>query len=115
MFLHLFLFLGLHQIIGKRNTRYVPPFLIIDQFSRPYWGDGDTKKERLDRPDISKVKTALKLLDSFITDNINMGNEFQIIVFEHINQELWDDLKNIQLVEQFREGNALIPKSILSD
>ncbi|SFI36759.1 DUF3732 domain-containing protein [Nitrosomonas sp. Nm34] len=114
MFLHLFLFLGLHEIIAKRNIRYVPPFLIIDQFSRPYWGEGESRKEKLDHLDIFKVKTALKLMNYFITCISNSGKEFQMIVFEHINHDLWDDLENVHLVEEFRDGNALIPLSMLS-
>lgn len=115
MFLHLFLFLGLHELIISRDIPHVPPFLIIDQFSRPYWGEGDIKKEKLDHTDISKVSSALNLLNSFVDDIKKNGNEFQMIVFEHINKELWEDLENIQLVEEFRNGNALIPESIQSD
>ena len=44
MFLHLFLFPSLHEQIITRKAPYVPPFLIIDQFSRPYWGEGENKK-----------------------------------------------------------------------
>jgi hypothetical protein len=109
MFLHLFLFLGLHALILKRKAPHVPPFLIIDQFSRPYWGGKESgESETLRHSDISKVKLALKLLNGFI-DSINTdGGEFQMIVFEHIGEELWKDLPNIHLVEEFRNGNALI-------
>ncbi len=115
MFLHLFLFLGLHELIINRGIPHVPPFLIIDQFSRPYWGEDGRKKEILDHTDISKVKSALNLLNSFVADINNNGNEFQMIVFEHINHELWEGFDNIQLVEEFRNGNALIPEAMLSD
>lgn len=109
MFLHLFLFLGLHALILQRKAPHVPPFLIIDQFSRPYWGGGEgEEKKTLKDTDIFKVKAALKLLNGFI-DSINKdGGEFQMIVFEHINKELWEGLPNIHLVDVFRDGNALI-------
>jgi len=114
MFLHLFLFLGLHELILQRKAPHVPPFLIIDQFSRPYWGGGEGgESETLNHSDISKVKAALKLLNGFI-DSINKdGGEFQMIVFEHINKELWEGLPNIHLVEVFRDGNALIQQDML--
>lgn len=115
MFLHLFLFLGLHEIIRVRKTPFVPPFLVIDQFSRPYWGEGEQKKEILEQTDISRVKSALNLLNHFIQSANEEGDEFQMIVFEHINEELWERLPHIHLVEEFRNGNALIPKSMLDE
>lgn len=117
MFLHLFLFLGLHELIMRNDGIHVAPFLIIDQFSRPYWGeddhkDGETQKD-VDESDVAKVKLALGLLDQFITTANEMGKDFQMIVFEHINPRYWDGLKNVHLVEIFRDGNALIPISRL--
>jgi len=38
MLLHLFLFLGLRELVMRNNGIHVAPFLIIEQFSRPYWG-----------------------------------------------------------------------------
>ncbi|MDX0439143.1 DUF3732 domain-containing protein [Sinorhizobium medicae] len=113
MFLHLFLFLGLHELIMRNEGDHVAPFLIIDQFSRPYWGEDDEKdgkgEQDVDESDVAKVRLALGLLDQFITTANDMGKEFQMIVFEHINPRYWDGLKNVHLVEIFRDGNALIP------
>ncbi|MDX8437785.1 DUF3732 domain-containing protein [Mesorhizobium abyssinicae] len=115
MFLHLFLFLGLHELIMQNGGVHVAPFLIIDQFSRPYWGEDDKQgsdgEKDVDESDVAKVKLALELLDQFITTANEMGKEFQMIVFEHINPRYWDGLKNVHLVEIFRDGNALIPVS----
>ncbi|MCT8124688.1 DUF3732 domain-containing protein [Alishewanella sp. BS5-314] len=115
MFLHLLLFLGLHEIIRIRKTPFVPPFLVIDKFNRPYWGDGEQKKETLEQTDISKVKSALNPLNNFIQNANEEGDEFQMIVFEHINEELWETFPHIHLVEEIRDGNALIPKSMLDE
>jgi hypothetical protein len=118
MFLHLFLFLGLHEVIMANGGQHVAPFLIIDQFSRPYWGDdenGGAKSEQPDEQDrdvnesdVAKVHSALKLLDHFVSHANTMGKEFQIILFEHINPKYWVSLENFHLVEIFRDGNALI-------
>lgn len=118
MFLHLFLFLGLHEVIMANGGQHVAPFLIIDQFSRPYWGDdenGSAKSEQPDEEDrdvnesdVAKVHSALKLLDHFISQANNVGKEFQIILFEHIKPKYWESRENFHLVEIFRDGNALI-------
>lgn len=119
MFLHLFLFLGLHEVIMANGGQHVAPFLIIDQFSRPYWGEDENGGEKSEQPDeqdrdvnesdVAKVHSALKLLNHFISQANSMGKEFQIILFEHINPKYWDGLENFHLVEIFRDGNALVP------
>ncbi|PYF06942.1 uncharacterized protein DUF3732 [Rhodobacter viridis] len=118
MFLHLFLFLGLHEVIMANGGQHVAPFLIIDQFSRPYWGDDENGSAKSEQPDewdrdvnesdVAKVHSALKLLDHFISQANSMGKEFQIILFEHIKPKYWESLENFHLVEIFRDGNALI-------
>lgn len=113
MFMHLFLFLGLHQVIANHGVNFVAPFLIIDQFSRPYWGDVKTRKSDIDNSDISKVDNALLLLNSFIEHFVKNNKDFQIIVFEHIKKEMWDNYDYIHLVEDFSDGNALIPLKYL--
>lgn len=115
MFLHLFFFLGLHKIIQSNGVPHVAPFLIIDQFSRPYWGDRNNEKEKLDSPDVAKVKTALSLLNNFIEDALDNNKNFQMIVFEHIPESYWEGMDYIHLVETFEDGNALIPMELADD
>ncbi len=111
LFLHLFLFIGLHEIIKIKNVPFVPPFLIIDQPSRPYWGEteeglGEGVKKT---GDAAKIRTAFRLLDLFIDKIIKeYKSGFQMIVLEHVPPEYWDKLKNVHLVEEFIDGNALI-------
>lgn len=114
MFLHLFLFLGLHEAIIRKKTLFVPSFLIMDQPSRPYYGDENNEKEQMTHSDTSKITTAFNLLNIFITKmKDELENDFQIIVFEHIPKEIWSGMDNIHLVEAFRDPNALIPKSYM--
>nr|WP_255698735.1 DUF3732 domain-containing protein [Yoonia sp. I 8.24] len=109
MFLHLFFFLGLHRIIQSNDVPHVAPFLIIDQFSRPYWGDKNDKKDEIDSPDVAKVKIALDLLNEFINESIEDEKSFQMIVLEHIPETYWEGKENIHLVDSFTDGNALVP------
>jgi hypothetical protein len=121
MFLHLFLFLGLHEVIMRNGGDHVAPFLIIDQFSRPYWGDDDNvgpegerdgdkeAKTEVNDGDVAKVNSALHLLNEFINTANRMDKEFQIILFEHIKPRYWESLENFHLVEMFFDGNGLIP------
>ena len=113
LFLHLFFTLAMHEIIFTHKSPYVAPFIIIDQPSRPYYGSGENKKEYLNHSDEFKIQKAFKLLDSFVEERLNNDGEFQVIVFEHIPKSLISDFKHIHIVEEFWNGNALIPKSML--
>lgn len=115
MFMHLFLFLGLHEAIKRKKAPFVPSYLIIDQPSRPYWGEGEKKKEKLDRGDESKIRRAFELLNDFLERiQIQLTSEFQVIVFEHVPPSTWEGLSHIHLVEEFVGKNALIPEEMLN-
>ncbi|XCN71186.1 MAG: DUF3732 domain-containing protein [Candidatus Electrothrix aestuarii] len=111
MFLHLFLFLGLHEAIQRKNAPFVPSYLVIDQPSRPYWGDGKKKKEKLDHGDEAKVRKAFELLDIFVNQVVvKLNKNCQLIVFEHVPPSTWEGLEHVHLVEEFLNGNALVPE-----
>jgi len=108
MFLHLFFSLAIHETSFKNESNFIAPFLIIDQPSRPYYGGEDDKKSEIDHSDESKITKAFALLDKYISDRVGDSGEFQMIVFEHIPKTIFKDFENVHLVEEFRNGNALI-------
>lgn len=114
MFLHLYFMLAMQEVAFRNNSPFVAPYLIIDQPSRPYWGSGDDKKESLNKSDYFKIKTAFELMNNFIKSRNDNSGDFQIIVFEHIPSDIFEDLDNVHLVEEFKNGNALIPDNMLS-
>lgn len=80
MFLHLALFLALHELSLMTESPFIPQFLVIDQPSRPYYGDEPEKTRALSKSDTSKIKTAILGLDEFIGKVINQYKEdFQMI------------------------------------
>ncbi|SDT08243.1 Protein of unknown function [Paenibacillaceae bacterium GAS479] len=122
MFMHLCFMLGLHELIIKQDVPYVPSFLVLDQPSRPYYGEDEKKKNtkkwsQIPQDDRTKITIAFTVLNDFITHvNEVYGRTFQMIVFEHIPETIWKtaNLKNVVLVdEEFRDGNALIPDELL--
>ena len=92
------------------KSSFLAPFLIIDQLSRPYYGKNNEKKN-MDSSDESKIKNAFKLLNEFIKQIHSENGGFQMIVLEHIPVEYVNNLENIHVVEEFFNGNALIPHS----
>jgi len=109
MFLHLFFSLCMQEVAFQHKSPYIAPFLMIDQPSRPYYGDEDRKIEVLPESDEFKITKAFDLLNNYITTRNENDGDFQMIVFEHIPPDIFRDMNNIYLVEEFRDGNALIP------
>ena len=114
MFLHLFFTLAMQEIAFQNKSPFVAPYLVIDQPSRPYYGD-ETKKKNLTHSDESKITKAFELLDKFIETRISNSGDFQMIVFEHVPRKIFAGLKNVYLVEEFYNGNALIPADMLNE
>lgn len=111
MFLHLFFSLAMQEIAFQNKSPYVAPYLIIDQPSRPYYGEDSTSERiNIDHSDERKIIEAFKLLNGFVQTRKENGSEFQMIIFEHVPKRIFDGLDNIHVVEEFRDGNALIPK-----
>lgn len=117
MFLHLFFSLAIHEVIFINKVPYVPPFLVIDQPSRPYYGRDNSTRKIVDdiSSDDSKIRQAFILLNEYIRNRLESSGHFQMIVFEHIEPDSFEDLDYIHLVEEFRDGNALIPDNFLID
>lgn len=114
MFMHLCVYLGLHEHMINIDHGYVPQFLFIDQPSIPYYA-GDNQKGNDDR---SKLIDAFTLLNSFVEFINNTKKEsFQIFMVEHAPKEYWIDnnLSYFHTVDEFIEGKGLIPHSIYND
>jgi len=113
MFLHLIHFLSLHEVALNKKSKFVPSFLIVDQPSRPYWGEEEeVDPENLIHSDRAKIRTAFEMLNTFIEYiNREYRKQFQMIMFEHVPTSMFEGLGNIHLLPTFRDGNALIPAS----
>jgi hypothetical protein len=114
MFMHLCVYLGLHEHMINVEQEHVPQFLFIDQPSIPYY-TGDNQKGNDDK---SKLIDAFTLLNSFVDYiNIAKGEPFQIFMVEHAPKEYWldNELSHFHTVDEFIDGKGLIPQSIYND
>ncbi len=109
MFMHLCVYLGLHEHIITVNPEHVPQFLFIDQPSIPYYAGSN---EMQGNDDKSKLIDAFTLLNSFIDFIVKeKKNHFQIFMVEHAPKDYWLDnnLSHFNTVDEFINGNKLIP------
>lgn len=115
LFMHLCMFLGMHQLIMDNDVPYVLPYLIIDQPSRPYFNNNtfdysNSKQNISKKDDWNKVKQIFYLLNRYFENILKDERHFQIILLEHVSTDAWDGCEHIHLVETFDgEKNALIP------
>lgn len=112
MFMHLCVYLGLHEHIITVNPEHVPQFLFIDQPSIPYYAGSSDLQGNDDR---SKLIDAFTLLNSFIDFIVReKKNHFQIFMVEHAPKSYWIDnnLSHFHTVDEFINGKGLIPEEI---
>ena len=116
MFLHLFFSLAIHEVIFLNKAPYVPPFLIIDQPSRPYYGGDNQSRQIIDslESDDRKIREAFELLNDYVDNRLKEEGHFQMIVFEHVSPNSFEDLEYFYLVDEFKDGNALITDEMLN-
>ncbi|NFN62568.1 DUF3732 domain-containing protein [Clostridium botulinum] len=62
LFLHLCMFLGLHELFILKDIPYIMPYIALDQPSRPYYDNATSKMN-----DRYKITQAIKLLNNFVT------------------------------------------------
>ncbi len=114
MFLHLFFSLAMQEVSFKNNSPFIAPYLIIDQPSRPYYGDETGRKRKdIKKSDQFKITKAFELLDIFIKERLKNNSNFQMIVFEHVPKTIIEGFENVHIVEEFWDGNALIPTAMI--
>jgi hypothetical protein len=110
MFMHLCFYLGLHEHVINLKQENIPPFLFIDQPSKPYYeGKNDDKAKLLD---------AFILLNSFVNYiSVEKKEHFQIIMVEHASKEYWIDnnLSYFHTVDEFIEGKGMLPNEIYNN
>lgn len=110
MFMHLCVYLGIHEHIFNIEQSNIPNFLFIDQPSTPYYeGKNDDKAKLID---------AFTLLNSFMNYiTVEKKKDFQIFMVEHAPKDYWEDnnLSHFHIVDEFISGKGLIPDNVYNN
>lgn len=111
---HISVSLAFQKFFQERNGIAIPNFLVFDQPSQVYFPrkgirEGSTAEEDanlIEDEDKNSVKKVFVTLANFIKE---AKSEFQIIVMEHADEDIWGDCDNTVLVERWRNDDKLIP------
>lgn len=109
---HIALTLALQGYFLRLPHHPVPALLIYDQPSQVYFParrTGGPTPAELDpewkNEDVVAVRKVFSLLDHIID---RTEGRMQVIVLDHADEEVWGELKNVHLVEEWR-GKGLVP------
>ena len=117
---HISIILAFQKFFQERKCISVPNILILDQPSQVYFPqrgipEGSTAEQDAELMQ-DEDKVAVKKIFSTLSSYIEKAKlEFQIIVLEHADEEIWGEFDNITLVERWRGNDKLIPVEWISE
>lgn len=112
---HVAAMVGLHELFLSQKGNPVPSVLVLDQPSQVYFPRTLAKEaEPGDDPslgdeDVAAVRKVFVALAAATTAYKGL----QILVLDHASHEVWSDV-DVHLVEEWRDGKALVPLAWLA-
>jgi hypothetical protein len=109
---HVAVTLALQQFFLSHEHHPVPGLLIYDQPSQVYFpkraADPDLRLEdySLRDQDILAVRKVFKVLASAV---VAAQGKLQVIVLDHAHADVWGNINEIHLSEEWRESKKLVP------
>ena len=114
---HVAVTLGLQEFFVDQKHSPVPRFLVYDQPSQVYFPRklASTRNKSDDDPtlldeDVAAVQKVFTTLANAIAAT---KGKLQIIVLDHAGNNVWGDIANVSLVEEWRSIKKLVPLSWL--
>ena len=107
--------LGLHELFLSQKGNPVPSLLLLDQPSQVYFPRTLAKEAKAgDDPTLGDedVAAVRKVFNTLATATKSMTG-LQILVLDHASKEVWGDV-DVHLVEEWRDGKALVPNEWLA-
>jgi prefoldin subunit 5 len=113
---HVAALLALHEHFLGLTDSAVPQFLILDQPSQAFFAGGyaasrgstkgPPKARSFTAEEIDRVRRVFKALSDAVT---RTRKRLQVIVLEHAEEETWQGLANVNLVQRWRGNEFLVP------
>ena len=110
---HVAITLGLQEYFLRLRECPVPGFLVYDQPSQVYFPRRLAERAN-ERPEEihwrdQDVEAVRKILNGMATAITQTNERLQVIVLDHAAESVWGDVPLVHLVEDWRDGRALIP------
>jgi len=112
---HVATLLGLHEHFLKMDNSPIPQFFVLDQPSQAFFPGGYRTARGNNSPndtptftseDIERVRRVFSALSEAVR---RTERRLQIIVLEHADEETWQGIPQVSLVERWRNDQYLVP------
>jgi Protein of unknown function (DUF3732) len=110
---HVSVSLALQQLFLADQPNPVPGFLVYDQPSQVYFPRrlagstvNDEHDPRLQDEDIAAVQKVFHVIARVVAASNHM---LQVIILDHAGSDVWGDIPQANLVEEWRDGRKLVP------
>ena len=112
---HVAITLSLHRYFLSQPHHPVPGLLIYDQPSQAYFPRRSSSSIDSDEPVWSDEDVvAVRKVFRAISDEVGASNgRLQVIVLDHADVDVWGGVDNVWLVENWRDGEKLVPDAWL--
>jgi hypothetical protein len=112
---HVAAMLALHELFLTKHSNPVPSFLILDQPSQVYFPRklGGRATGPVDPQIADEDITAVRMVFDVLAQAVGGEAGLQVLVLDHASSDIWGDIPRANLVEEWRDGNALIPMNWL--
>ncbi|MBL9149861.1 MAG: DUF3732 domain-containing protein [Phycisphaerae bacterium] len=108
---HVAVMLALHDLFLSQKANPVPSFLVLDQPSQVYFPRKlagrpiDNDDPALADEDVAAVSRVFEIL----AEAAKTVDGLQVLVLDHAGSEVWGEADDVNLVEEWRDGKALVP------
>lgn len=112
---HVAAMIGLHELFLSLKGNPVPSLLVLDQPSQVYFPRTLAKEAKVgDDPTLGDEDVvAVRKVFATLADATKTMPGLQILVLDHASKDVWRGV-DAHLVEEWRDGNALVPKEWLA-
>ena len=110
---HVAVTLSLQRFFLTMPNHAVPGFLIYDQPSQVYFPSGfeaydEEATGRSRDQDVSAVRSVFEAIGEEI---VRAKGRLQAIILDHAGPDVWGELEGVSLAAEWRDGEALVPRS----
>lgn len=104
--------LALHELFLEQAASPVPGMLVYDQPSQVYFPQTLARKPASgDDPQLrdEDVTAVRKVFEAYGRSVTAASGSLQVIVLDHAGHDVWGGVPGVHLVEEWRDGRALVP------
>ncbi len=112
---HVAVTLSLQRYFLSEPNHPVPSVLVYDQPSQAYFPRQRKQSEYKDALDWNDedVIAVKKIIKAIAKETGDAKGRLQVLILDHAGSDVWGNIDNVELVENWREGQKLVPEKWL--